>query len=98
MKDLKVAVVGLGYVGLPLAVEFGKKRTVVGFDINQGRIAELRQGIDSTLEVDAAELKEASELSFTFNLQDLQKCNVFIVTVPTPIDEHKQPDLTPLVM
>lgn len=97
MKDLKVAVVGLGYVGLPLAVEFGKKRTVVGFDINQGRIAELRQGIDSTLEVDAAELKEASELSFTFNLQDLQKCNVFIVTVPTPIDEHKQPDLTPLV-
>lgn len=97
MKDLKVAVVGLGYVGLPLAVEFGKKRTVVGFDINQGRIAELRQGIDSTLEVDAAELKEASELSFTSNLQDLQKCNVFIVTVPTPIDEHKQPDLTPLV-
>lgn len=97
MKDLKVAVVGLGYVGLPLAVEFGKKRTVVGFDINQGRISELRQGIDSTLEVDAAELKEASELSFTFNLQDLQKCNVFIVTVPTPIDEHKQPDLTPLV-
>jgi len=92
----KFAIIGLGYVGLPLAVEFGKKMEVVGFDINQSRIAELQSGIDSTLEVDEAELKQASKLSYTANPEDVRDCNVYIVTVPTPIDEHKRPDLTPL--
>jgi len=92
----KIAIIGLGYVGLPLAVEFGKKMEVVGFDINQSRIAELQSGIDSTLEVDEAELKQASKLSYTANPEDVRDCNVYIVTVPTPIDEHKRPDLTPL--
>ena len=93
-----VAVVGLGYVGLPLAVEFGKKRTVIGFDINPSRIAELQAGRDHTLEVTPAELAEAGQLSFSSDPAALAACNVFIVTVPTPIDEHKQPDLTPLIM
>jgi UDP-N-acetyl-D-galactosamine dehydrogenase len=92
-----VAVVGLGYVGLPLAVEFGKKRTVIGFDINPARIAELQAGRDHTLEVTPAELAEAGQLSFSSDPAALAACNVFIVTVPTPIDEHKQPDLTPLI-
>lgn len=92
-----VAVVGLGYVGLPLAVEFGKKRTVIGFDINPARIAELQAGRDHTLEVTPAELAEAGQLSFSADPSALAACNVFIVTVPTPIDEHKQPDLTPLI-
>ena len=92
----KIAIIGLGYVGLPLAVEFGKKMEVVGFDINQSRIAELQSGKDSTLEVGEAELKEASKLSYTANLEDMRDCNIYIVTVPTPIDEHKRPDLTPL--
>lgn len=93
----KIAVIGLGYVGLPLAVEFGKKRPVVGFDINKERIEELRAGHDQTLEVDDKELEEASQLFFTANSADLVDCNVYIVTVPTPIDEHKRPDLTPLI-
>jgi UDP-N-acetyl-D-glucosamine/UDP-N-acetyl-D-galactosamine dehydrogenase len=97
LKDLKVAIVGLGYVGLPLAVEFGKKHPVVGFDINEKRIAELRNGCDHTLETDADEIKAARFLSFTTALEDIGGCNCFIVTVPTPIDEHKQPDLTPLL-
>jgi UDP-N-acetyl-D-galactosamine dehydrogenase len=97
LENIKLAVIGLGYVGLPLAVEFGKKRPVVGFDINQKRIAELRSGVDHTLEVSAEELKEAPQLSFTHELADLTGNNCFIVTVPTPIDEHKNPDLTPLV-
>lgn len=92
-----VAVVGLGYVGLPLAVEFGKKRAVIGFDINPARIAELQAGRDHTLEVTPAELAEAGQLSFSSDPSALAACNVFIVTVPTPIDEHKQPDLTPLI-
>jgi len=97
LQEVKLAVIGLGYVGLPLAVEFGKKRSVVGFDINQQRIDALKAGHDATLEVSDGELKEASELVYSANLDDLKSCNVFIVTVPTPIDEHKQPDLTPLI-
>jgi UDP-N-acetyl-D-galactosamine dehydrogenase len=92
-----IAVIGLGYVGLPLAVEFGKKRSVVGFDINARRIAELKAGHDHTLETEPEELRAASHLLFTSYLEDLRECNCFIVTVPTPIDEHKQPDLTPLI-
>lgn len=95
--QLKIAIIGLGYVGLPLAVEFGKKRAVVGFDINQPRIAALQAGHDSTLEVSDEELAQAAQLSYTSNLDDLKSCNVFIVTVPTPIDDFKRPDLTPLI-
>lgn len=97
LQDIKLAVVGLGYVGLPLAVEFGKKREVLGFDINQKRIAELQSGVDHTLEVSSEELKEATQLRFSAEGAELAKANMFIVTVPTPIDEYKQPDLTPLV-
>ena len=97
LSDIKLAVIGLGYVGLPLAAEFGKKRSVVGFDINQKRIEALKAGHDSTLEVSDEELREATGLSYSANPLDLAACNVFIVTVPTPIDEHKRPDLTPLV-
>ncbi len=97
LSETKIAIIGLGYVGLPLAVEFGKKFPTLGFDINQARIAELREFKDHTLEVDSDELKAAEKLSFSFNRADLASCNVFIVTVPTPIDEHRQPDLTPLV-
>ncbi len=92
----KIAVIGLGYVGLPLAVEFGKKRSIVGFDINQPRIDELRAGEDRTLEVEPEELKAASQLSYTADIEDLRDCTIFIVTVPTPIDANKSPDLTPL--
>ncbi|MFU1913177.1 Vi polysaccharide biosynthesis UDP-N-acetylglucosamine C-6 dehydrogenase TviB [Bordetella avium] len=97
IQDVKLAVVGLGYVGLPLAVEFGKKRSVIGFDINTRRIDELRAGRDHTLEVDDQELAEAKHLRYTTDRAELGQANVFIVTVPTPIDEYKQPDLTPLV-
>ena len=96
VDEAKVAVIGLGYVGLPLAVEFGKVMPTVGFDINAGRIDELRSGKDSTLEVDAVELAEATQLSYRDELDDLKTCNVFIVTVPTPIDRYKRPDLYPL--
>ena len=97
LSELKIAIIGLGYVGLPLAVEFGKKVPVVGFDIHQKRIDELQSGQDHTLEVSPEELQQAAHLSYTTNLQQLEDCNFFIVTVPTPIDEYKQPDLTPLV-
>ena len=97
VQDIKLAVIGLGYVGLPLAVEFGKKRAVLGFDINQKRIAELQGGQDHTLEVSSEELAEAPHLQFSANAADLAKANTYIVTVPTPIDEYKRPDLTPLV-
>lgn len=97
IADLKIAVIGLGYVGLPLAVEFGKKVPVVGFDIYQKRVDELKSGQDHTLEVSPEELAQATQLSYSANLEDLKSCNFFIVTVPTPIDEFKQPDLTPLV-
>jgi UDP-N-acetyl-D-galactosamine dehydrogenase len=96
LKNKKIALIGLGYVGLPLAVEFGKKRVVVGFDINQLRINDLKDGVDSTLETTSEELKGAVHLSYTTNLDDVKDCTIFIVTVPTPIDKHKRPDLTPL--
>lgn len=92
-----IAVIGLGYVGLPLAVEFGKKRKVIGFDINADRVAELQNGKDSTLEVDENELAAAQQLFFTTDSKELERATVFIVTVPTPIDSHKRPDLTPLI-
>ena len=97
LREVKLAVIGLGYVGLPLAVEFGKHRAVVGFDINNRRIEALQAGHDATLEVSDVELKQAEMLTYTAKLEDLEDCNVFIVTVPTPIDEHKRPDLTPLI-
>jgi UDP-N-acetyl-D-galactosamine dehydrogenase len=95
--DIKLAVIGLGYVGLPLALEFGRQRSVIGFDINQKRIDELKACRDYTLEASPEELRAATHLQYTTNLDDLRGCNCFIVTVPTPIDEHKQPDLTPLI-
>ncbi|MFO1509911.1 MAG: Vi polysaccharide biosynthesis UDP-N-acetylglucosamine C-6 dehydrogenase TviB [Steroidobacteraceae bacterium] len=97
LRKCRIGVVGLGYVGLPLAVEFGKHYETVGFDIKPERIAELSKGRDSTLEVSRAELKASKRLSFTSDLAALRKCRVFIVTVPTPIDNYKRPDLTPLV-
>ena len=96
-SDVRLAVIGLGYVGLPLAVEFGKKRSVIGFDISEARIESLRQGVDRTLEVESAELAEAKGLQLTCHPEDLAQANVYIVTVPTPIDDFKQPDLTPLI-
>ena len=97
LNQEKIAVIGLGYVGLPLAVEFGKQRPVLGFDINAARIAELQAGRDSTLEVAPDELAQAQYLSYTTNLDDLRQCKVFIVTVPTPVDQANRPDMTPLV-
>lgn len=97
LQAIKLAVIGLGYVGLPLAVEFGRKRPVVGFDINQRRIDELKKGNDITLETTQEELAAARHLTFTTNIEDLRTCNCYIVTVPTPIDNHKRPDLTPLI-
>lgn len=97
LESTKLAVIGLGYVGLPLAVEFGKYRAVVGFDINTKRIEDLQDGNDTTLEVSKEELAEAVNLKFSTALEDLQACNVYIVTVPTPIDDHRRPDLTPLI-
>ncbi|NMM46804.1 Vi polysaccharide biosynthesis UDP-N-acetylglucosamine C-6 dehydrogenase TviB [Marinigracilibium pacificum] len=93
----KIGIIGLGYVGLPLAVEFGKIRPTLGFDINHKRIQELQDGIDRTLEVDKEELKEAGQLAYSSNLEDLASCNIYIVTVPTPIDNYKKPDLSPLI-
>ncbi|WP_314296034.1 Vi polysaccharide biosynthesis UDP-N-acetylglucosamine C-6 dehydrogenase TviB [Acinetobacter schindleri] len=97
ITDLKIAIIGLGYVGLPLAVEFGKKVSVMGFDIHHKRIDELKSGKDHTLEVSPEELAQATQLTYSAVLDDLKDCNFFIVTVPTPIDEFKQPDLTPLI-
>jgi UDP-N-acetyl-D-galactosamine dehydrogenase len=97
LEDIKLSIVGLGYVGLPLAVEFGRKRPVVGFDINQRRIDELKAGNDFTLETTQEELAAAKHLSYTPHIDDLRNCNCYIVTVPTPIDEYKRPDLTPLI-
>jgi UDP-N-acetyl-D-glucosamine/UDP-N-acetyl-D-galactosamine dehydrogenase len=97
LKKANIAIIGLGYVGLPLAVEFGKSRNVLGFDINERRIAELCSGHDSTLEISAEELKSAKNLRFSSNLQELKGCQVFIVTVPTPVDQANRPDMTPLV-
>lgn len=97
IQDVKLAIVGLGYVGLPLAVEFGKKRSVLGFDVNAHRIAELKEGRDHTLEIDSDELAQATHLTYAHDVAQLAQANVFIVSVPTPIDQYKQPDLTPLV-
>lgn len=97
LEQLRIAIIGLGYVGLPLAVEFGKHKPTIGFDINENRILELKNGHDHTLEVSSDELKHVQQLAYTANIQDLQSSNFFIVTVPTPIDDFKQPDLTPLI-
>lgn len=96
VSDVRIGIIGLGYVGLPLAVEFGKKFHTTGFDINQARIAELEKGVDNTLEVDAEELRSANKLGYTSNVEDLRACNFYVVTVPTPIDKNKRPDLSPL--
>ena len=97
LSDLRLAIIGLGYVGLPLAVEFGKKFETIGFDIKKERIRELKQATDSTLEVDKEDLAKAKLLSFTHSLEDISRCNFFIVTVPTPIDNENRPDLRPLL-
>jgi len=97
LNEVKVAIIGLGYVGLPLAVEFGKKYPTLGFDINEKRVEELKQGHDFTLEVSEDELADSAFISYACDVESLKASNVYIVTVPTPIDEHKQPDLTPLI-
>ena len=97
LENTKIGIIGLGYVGLPLAVEFGKKYKVVGLDINDNRIKELQSGFDNTLEVSKQELAEAKFLKYTTSILDLAECNIYVVTVPTPINQYKQPDLTPLL-
>lgn len=97
LDNEKIAIIGLGYVGLPLAVEFGKSRSVVGFDINPTRVEELKSGRDGTMELLSEELAQARHLIFTSNQEDLRECKVFIVTVPTPVDKANRPDLTPLI-
>jgi UDP-N-acetyl-D-galactosamine dehydrogenase len=97
LSNIKLAIIGLGYVGLPLAVEFSKIRSVVGFDINPKRIDQLKAGHDFTLETEPEELQAAKHIRFSANENDLHTCNCFIVTVPTPIDKHKRPDLKPLM-
>ena len=96
IKNSNIAIIGLGYVGLPLAVEFGLHRNIIGFDINQSRIDELESGHDSTLEVEDDKLNQAVSLKFTSQLEDIRSSDIYIVTVPTPIDENNAPDLTPL--
>ena len=96
-RDINLCVVGLGYVGLPLAVEFGKKFKTIGFDINKKRLASLADGIDATLEMDSSALCATKYLSYTSDVNEIRDSNIYIVTVPTPINEHKQPDLTPLI-
>jgi len=96
-ENQKIALIGLGYVGLPLAVEFGKVRPVLGFDINDARIAELRAGKDSTLEVTPDDLAEATQLEYSSDRSKLTDCSIFIITVPTPIDTANRPDLTPVI-
>ena len=96
MNIKKIALIGLGYVGLPLAVEFGKQRMVIGYDINKIRIDELELGVDTTLETTKKDFEDAVFLRFTNNLTDIKDCSIFIITVPTPIDKKKKPDLDPL--
>lgn len=97
IDEVKIAIIGLGYVGLPLAVEFGKSRQVVGFDVNKKRILELKNGVDVNLETTEEELREARYLKFTSEIEKIKECNFYIITVPTPINTYKQPDLTPLI-
>jgi UDP-N-acetyl-D-galactosamine dehydrogenase len=97
LENIRIGIIGLGYVGLPLATEFGKIYDVIGFDINKQRIDQLKKGRDITLEVNSLELNDAKYLKFSTQMNDLKSCNVYIVTVPTPINENKQPDLTPLI-
>ena len=96
-NNIKIAIIGLGYVGLPLAVEFGTQLHTLGFDTNLERIKELKLGRDSTLEVDMDLLKSASKLKYSSDISDLSGCNIFLVTVPTPIDSANRPNLTPLI-
>ncbi len=96
MKNIKIGIIGLGYVGLPLAIEFAKKYNTVGYDINKSRISDLKNNIDITKEVDESDLKNSKNLAFTYEKTFLKKCNVYIITVPTPIDEFKSPNLKPL--
>jgi UDP-N-acetyl-D-galactosamine dehydrogenase len=95
-NDLLIAMIGLGYVGLPLAVEFGKMIPTIGFDINPARVKELEDGHDSTLEVDSENMQSATQLSYTSNSAHIASANFFIITVPTPVDNYNNPDLTPL--
>ena len=97
LSEVKLAVIGLGYVGLPLAVAFGQNRSVVGYDINVARVNQLKEGLDDTLEVSSNEIRNSTLLAFSTDLSDLESCNCYIVTVPTPIDEANQPDLRPLL-
>ncbi len=97
LKQSKIAIIGLGYVGLPLAIEFGKQYPTLGFDVNKQRINELNRGIDRTLEVESADFQQARQLTFSSTPDDLKACNCFIVTVPTPVDKHRRPDLSPLL-
>ena len=97
VNDSLIAVIGLGYVGLPLAVEFGKKRPTIGFDINPERVAQLNLGIDQTLEVSKNELSNSANLSFTSDVNVIRSAKIYVVAVPTPIDSHKRPDLKPLI-
>ena len=97
LSNTKIAIIGLGYVGLPLALEFSKKFKVIGFDINHNRINELNSGLDSTREVSSKELSDTKNIKFSASTSDIKDCNVYIVTVPTPIDKHKHPNLTPLI-
>ena len=96
LEKVKIAVIGQGYVGLPLAIEFGKKYPTIGFDVNEGRIDELKKGFDHTNEASPEQLSSAKQLTFSANINDISTCNIYIVTVPTPIDEFKIPDLNPL--
>ena len=96
LQESNIAIIGLGYVGLPLAVEFARQYSTTGFDINQDRIDELNAGKDSTLEVEPAELAKLDKIKFTTNVENIRDCNIYIVTVPTPIDAYKEPDLRPL--
>ena len=97
MNDSKIAIIGLGYVGLPLSIEFGKAFKTIGFDTKNSRVAELKRGYDSSLEVTAEDFQNSSMLSFTNDVNDIANCNIFIITVPTPIDEYKKPNLIPLI-
>ena len=96
IKDIKIAVIGLGYVGLPLAIEFSKKYPTIGYDINSTRVNELLKAEDKTLELTQSDL-ESSTISFTDEIANIKECNVYIITVPTPIDDHKKPDLRPIL-